>query len=125
MGIYSHGELIWGIPVEVESGYEDDSPYLQLQDPGEDEFYDWVEPEWGELTFTPYGHYEDTDTYRAILTTTRVQQYTGDCWDPTEIPSDALIVSDKAISKSTEQARAAGFDVHFSDAQWNLVASVG
>ncbi len=117
MGIYSHAELIYGIPVT-----NVDNPELW-----DDEAEDWLEPEYGELTIIRYGHYEDPDAIRGILTTTRVEAFRADCWEPVRISEFDLSVSDKAQSKSNDQLRVAGLGHYnfYSDAGWYLVASVG
>jgi hypothetical protein len=68
---------------------------------------------------------DETDNTRGILTTTRVKGYRGDCWDPTAV--EDIQISDKARSKSNDDARAAGLDVSFygPEAKWWLVASYG
>lgn len=128
MGLSPSAQLIWGIPVvaydEAEEtwDYENNcyaaTPFWDL------EREDWREFE-GELEVVPFGHYEDPDNQRGILTSTRIKRYRGDCWDPTQIPVIDL-ATELAYSKSNDQARAAGLDVNFyADAGWWLVASYG
>lgn len=116
MGIYSNAELIWGVPVA-----HSEHPELWSE---EDEY--WREDLGGELKVKPFGHYEDPDDDRGILTSTRIKSFRADCWDPVRIDDFDLSVSDKVPSKSTDQARAAGLDFNFyADAGWHLVTSVG
>lgn len=113
MGIYSTAKLIWGIPVVALS-----------EGVWDEEAEDWVEFE-SELDVVPYGHYDD-DEPRGILTSTRVKSYSADCWEPKEITKYDLSVTDKALSKATDMARAAKLPYNFyAQAGWHLVASVG
>lgn len=121
MGIYSDADLVWGIPVLA---YDEDGEPTPFWD---EEAEDWREFE-GELEIFSYGHYEDPDNQRGILTSTRVDKYNADCWTPTRVPKDlpSEIFYDKVYSKSNDQARCAKLDVNFySDAGWWLVASYG
>lgn len=128
MGLYSTADLIWGIPVESHDENGDPTPFWD--ESTNDPYGYWREFE-GEIEVVPYGHYEDPDSRKGILTTTRVKRYSSDCWRPVVIASDPRELdvgayNDKAISKSEDQARAAGLDVSFyGEAQWNLVASYG
>lgn len=129
MGIYSHGELIYGIPIQAfdnETG--EPTMWWDKDRYGEDEG-DWIEFEdqylKDNLEIKPYGHYEDYEN-KAILSSPRIDAFVGDCWDPTPISEFDLKVADKALSKGTDALRVLGSDLSFyGDAQWNLVASVG
>jgi hypothetical protein len=130
MGLNADAELIWGIPVVAfsEDDWDDERggyPVTPFWDP---EAEDWREFE-GELEVVSFGHYEDPDNHRGILTSTRMERYSADCWDPAQItPMDlgTEMNRDKTYSKSNDQARAAGLDVNFyADAGWWLVASYG
>lgn len=116
MGINSSAELIWGIAVTR-------SKHPELWSDEEEYWRDDLE---GELEVHPFGHYEDPDDDRGILTSSRIKHFRADCWDPKAISDMDLSVSDKVPSKSNDQARAQGLDLNFySDASWYLVASVG
>lgn len=121
MGLSARAELIWGIPVVA---YDEST--------GEStEFWDEEREDWrkfdGEIYVEGFGHYQDPDNKRGILTSKRVETYSGDCWEPTYINGNfELVVSDKVYSKSEDQARAAGLSVRFYEsASWWLVASYG
>lgn len=119
MGLYSNAELIWGIPILAhdESTGEPTAFWSEENE-------DWRE--FDGLKIDTYGHYEDPDNQRAILTSERVKPFRADCWDPKRLESDALNVSDKVFSKSEDAARAAGLPVSFyGEAGWYLVASYG
>lgn len=123
MGFDADAHLIWGIPVLA---YDPDtgeaSPYW------DEENDDWREFE-GELYVYHYGHYEDPDGPRGMLTSKRIEMLTADCWTPIPVMAYELVnesTDDKLYSKTQDQARAAGLDVSFyGDARWWLVASYG
>lgn len=122
MGLGADAELIWGIPVLA---YDEDTGEPTKFWNEEDE--DWNTFE-GELEVRQFGHYEDPDNHRGILTSTRVEPVSAGCWTPTPVPSDLAseINNDKLYSKSNDQARASGLDVNFyGQANWWLVASYG
>lgn len=102
MGLYASAELIWGIPVEA---YDEDGNPTPFWD---EDAADWREFE-GEIEVYHYGHYDDPDGPRGILTSTRVKQYRGDCWDPT-----AISVTDLVTAEAFDES-----------AGWWLVASYG
>lgn len=122
MSLGANAELIWGIPV---TAYDDEGEPTQFWDEDDD---DWREFE-GELEVRGYGHYEDPDGPRGILTSTRVKSISGDCWTPERVYGLDLaneMNNDKLYSKSSDQARASGLGVTFyGDAGWWLVASYG
>lgn len=122
MGFSESAELVWGIPVEP---YDSDTG-----DPSQ--FWDEEDDDWrrdiyhddDELTLVPYGNYEVVDGDLAILTSKRIKSISAGCCECQEVSQDALIVSDKALSKAQDRARALGLDVDFyGDATWWLVAS--
>ena len=121
MGLRARAELIWGIPVLA----YDESTWEPTEFWDEDR-EDWREFD-GEIYVEGYGHCEDPDNQRGILTSRRVESYSGDCWEPTCIDGNfELAVDYKAYSKSEDQARAAGLSVSFYEsASWWLVASYG
>ena len=128
MGLYATAELVWGIPVVAwdESKWDDNigHPPTPFWD---EENEDWREFD-GEIYVRGYGHFEDYDNKRGILTSTRVEAYTADCWDPTRLPNDLpnTLTNDKLYSKSEDQARYNNLPVSFyADAGWWLVASYG
>jgi hypothetical protein len=81
MGLYSNAEMVWGIPVLA---YDEDTgeptPFWSEEDE------DWRELP-GELEIRQYGHYEDPDNQRGILTITSIESYRADCWEPTRAPT--------------------------------------
>ncbi len=117
MGLTADAELVWGIPVLAYD--EDGEPTRYYSEDDED----WREFE--DLTVRTYGHYEDPDGPRGILTTERVEPLQGSCWEPLRL-SALPSISDKVPSKANDAARAADLDVDFyTDADWHLVASYG
>jgi len=132
MGLGCDAELVWGIPVlayNEDGGWDyihDRYPATPFWDP---EREDWQRFEGTDLYVYQYGHYEDPDNIRGILTSRRVEPRSGDCWTPTLIVARELAdecTNDKLYSKSEDQARSLGLPVSFyADAQWWLVASFG
>lgn len=122
MGINSDAELIYGIPVEA---YDEDGEPTQFWSESEDGD-DWLEFVGG-LEIVPYGHYENPDGPRGILTHSDFPKFRGDCWDPTPVPIIELDIRLMKLERVTKMAQDAGLnDVKFyRDGQWNLVASYG
>jgi hypothetical protein len=126
MGLVPHAELIWGIPVSRYDAPEEDTPSIWWDEDADD----WRELE-GELEIVTWGHYEDPDGPRGILTSSRVDPLRADAWDASEVsPRDLAtpLNHDKVYSKSQDQLRASMDDppVNFyADAGWWLVASYG
>lgn len=123
MGLSVDAHLIWGIPVRSHDEYGDATAWW------DEERDDWRSfPDTG-LEIVAYGHYNDPDTERGILTSTRVKDYEGDCWSPMNIePNDLATTSnhDKLYSKANDAARCLGLDVDFYvSASWWLVAGYG
>ncbi len=125
MGLGAGADLIWGIPIlayDEETG--EPTPFW------DEENDDWISLP-GELEIRTYGHYDDPDNQRAILTSSRVEHYSGDCWEPTQINPidlDTEMNNDKAYSKSSDQLREAnieGYDTFYGRARWWLVADFG
>lgn len=81
------------------------------------------------LRFEYYGHCDDPDGPRAILTSTRIETIDGDAWTPKRVPVDELHTEatwDKLYSKAEDAARYFDLGVSFyGDAGWYLVASYG
>lgn len=124
MGCSPSADLVWGIPVLAYD--EDTGEATQWWDEDRE---DWREFPDSELTIVHYGHYEDPDNQRGILTSTRVEKYWADAWDPVRVtPIDLAtqMTNDKLYSKSEDQARYLNLGVSFyADARWWLVASYG
>lgn len=123
MGCSPSAELIWGIPVErFDSDYEPTGWWDEEND-------DWRTFPDTDLYIEQYGHYEDPDGPRGILTSKRIKPIRGDAWDPQNIEPGELATSvrnDKLYSKSNDQARSLDLGVNFySEASWWLVASYG
>jgi hypothetical protein len=122
MGFYASAILVWGVPVAAYD--EDGEPTAFWDEEGED----WRNFE-GELYVHQYGHYENPDGPRGILSSKRVKPLRGDCWDPTQVTPmdlDTPLNNDKLYSKSEDQARYNKLPVSFyGDAKWWLVASFG
>lgn len=124
MGLYANAELVWGIPVlayDEETG--DPTPFW------DEENEDWREFQ-GDLEVHHYGHFEDPDNTRGILTSSRVQKYRGDCWDPTRVKEfggvKGIHVRPEDRARAETYAAANGLDLDFhGDADWWLVASYG
>lgn len=129
MGMSADAELIWGIPVLA---YVEDSWDEEREGYAVTQFWDEDSGWWrdlpGELEIHNWGHIEDPDNMRGILTSTRMERFSADCWDATEVPANLpdMGLQDKVYSKSNDQARAAGLDVNFYEsAGWWLVCSYG
>jgi hypothetical protein len=131
MGLYASAKLVWGIPVEAYSydkeTYEQSTHPLWVVD--EEEDYEWSDyGEWrddlGDLEVVSYGHYEDPDNHRGILTIKNMPRFRGDCWDPEAVVIPTLINPD-ILDSVNAAARAAGFETDFYNAKWWLVASYG
>jgi hypothetical protein len=123
MGIYSNGYLIWGIPIEVEAGLEDDSPHMNYD---AEDYADWKELP-GDLVYTPYGHYDDSEYHRAILSTSKIKNFSGDCWTPTAVGKWDFNVEDYQPDDVDEfiDAVVALDETLLGTQGWYLVASVG
>lgn len=129
MGLNSDAELVWGIPVLAynENSWDDERDAYEVTEFWDEDAEGWREFE-GELEVHHWGHYDDPDNIRGILTSTRMEKFSADCWDPTRIPSNLPdeLIYDKVYSKSNDQARDAGLDVDFyNQAGWWLVCSYG
>lgn len=129
MGLNPDAELVWGIPVLAynENSWDDERDAYEVTEFWDEDAEDWREFE-GELEIHQWGHYEDPDNIRGILTSTRMEKFSADCWDPALIPSNLPdeLIYDKVYSKSNDQARAAGLNVNFyGQASWWLVCSYG
>lgn len=74
MGIYSNAHLIYGIPVTQEENPE-------LFDSNEEYWRDFEA-----LKIESFGHYEDPEGLRGILTHDGIPDYSADCWSPTRFP---------------------------------------
>lgn len=119
MGLGADAELIWGVPIV--SHDDEGEPTL---------FWDDDEGDWREfegLEISGYGHYEDPDASRAILTTEAIPRFLGECWDPTHVPDRALDV--EAYHDDAVQAfmnRVLALDEALAERRgWWLVASFG
>jgi hypothetical protein len=126
MGLYANAELIWGIPILAFN--EDTGEYTEwwVGDDDDDDA-DWRELS-GDLVIRSYGHYDDPDNHRGILTVPSVKSYRADCWEPTRI--DVLEARRYNIigicAKANREAKESGLDVDFhTQAGWWLVASYG
>lgn len=117
MGLNADAELIWGVPV-LAYDEETGEPTQWWDEPGGD----WVSLPGG-LEVVQYGHYEDPDNHRGILTHKDVKRYRGDCWEPTRVCADLSYNTD--YKEVQRQALNAGLDVNFYKADWWLVSSYG
>lgn len=112
MGLAASAELIFGIPISACDDAGEPTVFWDPNQWGEDEG-DWREFDEYQreyIEIRTFGHCDDFAD-RAILTPTRVESFSGDCWNPTTISEFDLKVSDKALSKATDAARSAGLDV--------------
>lgn len=122
MGLSASAELVWGVLVTAYDDEGNPSPFWSEEDE------DWRTFE-GELTVRAFGHYDDPDGPRGILTSGRLKPLRGDCWTPRlvtagDIPDESRC--DKPYSKANDEAREHGLPVDFyRDAGWWLVASYG
>jgi hypothetical protein len=120
MGLYSDAELIWGFPV-LDHDEESGEPTGFWQE----EFADWRQFE-NCLELHTYGHYEDPDARRAILTSNKVLHFMGDCWEPKHVPG--LFVPQQQVRIANAALIDEGLfsaDLDFTNAKWWLVASYG
>jgi hypothetical protein len=120
VGLYPTAELIFGLPI-ASYNYEKEE-YHPLW--SEEDSY-WSEKDRNTiLEIVTYGHYEDPDPL-AILSIRGTPRYRADAWDPTQVDDLRLGVKRTDLVDATEQARALGLDLDFSEAGWYLVASYG
>lgn len=85
MGLYASAEVIFGVPVVAwdEDNY-DATPWW------DEEREDWRKLP-GELKVESFGHYDDIDQNRGILTLSRFPIHgRADCWSPKAIDATAL-----------------------------------
>lgn len=128
MGIHSSAELIYGIPV---TAYEE-ATEANWYDPPASRFWDDSEDaeDWRDLPsplkIDGYGHYEECDEQAAILTTSEIPSFRGDCWDAKKILASQLIVDYDVQERANAALRKHDLPGDFhTDAAWYLVASVG
>lgn len=119
MGIYSNAELVWGVPVLAwDENTGDATPFWDEEAEDWREFPDGIEVD-------GYGHYEDPDNTRGILTTKKIERYRADCWEPKSMTAKDLDV-DSYQPQDVEQFYAAVEGLIDDSAPcWNLVATVG
>lgn len=76
--------------------------------------------------FRHYGHYDDPDGPRAILSPKGSATVSGSAWSPAEVNvADLQTLSDAEIDRLNAAARRLGIKADFGDARWLLVASYG
>lgn len=128
MSTHASAELIFGIPV---CRYDEDGDPTGWWIDFDDGDGDWRDDLGPILKIVPFGHYKDSDS-RALLTIKSVPEYSGDCYEATEIAPNFLHVSDTALREAKAALAAHGLGpashgptVSFNDARWYLVASVG
>lgn len=126
MGLGADAELIWGIPVlAYDENTGEPTPFW------DEENEDWREFPDTTLKIRQYGHYEDPDNHRGILTSTRVEPHMADCWEPTPITRWDIqddLNNDKLYSKCSDELRSChieGYTTFYGEAKWWLVASFG
>lgn len=121
MGLYATAKLIFGVPIRA---YDEDGEPTMWWD--EDDG-DWNQNCEGEhWTLRTFGHC-DSDETQAILSPKGVESFSGDCWDPTLVPINALngfwlgvFEAQRAFEAAVPEA-----DVKLTDSKWWLVASYG
>lgn len=124
MGLYPTADLVYGIPIT--SHDEDGEPTFWYSEPDED-WISLVEHK-DNLEIVQFGHYEDPDTERAILSSPRIERFNADAWEPVRLqPPDVAMYYDKALSKASDALRALGAPVpsFYEEAGWYLTASYG
>lgn len=126
MGLSADAYLIWGIPVVAYTDEWDD----ERDEPKATPFWDADEEYWREfdgLEIHAYGHYQDPDNQRAILTHPSIPRFSGDCWDPGRVGDRDLDVEsyyDDAVHEF--MARVIEIDEGLvGERGWYLVASYG
>lgn len=124
MGYYPSADLVYGIPIR--SHDEDGEPTFWWSE----ERDDWLDlsEHADNLEIVNYGHYEDPDAQRAILSSPRVERFYTDAWEPACVsPDDVEIHNDKALSKASDSLRALGAPTpsFYGVAGWYLTASYG
>lgn len=73
-----------------------------------------------------YGHYDDPDGPRAILTTKGSATVRGDAWSAAEVNvADLALLSADSIARLNAAAARLSIEADFAEAKWLLVASYG
>lgn len=122
MGLNADAQLVWGIPVLA---YDDDYEPTGWWDEEND---DWRSFPGTELTIRMYGHYEDPDNKRGILTLKSAESYLADCWEAVSISARYLDMNEENEYKDAmyEVLHEAGLAEVLSEPMgWWLVVSYG
>ena len=122
MGLSPSAELVWGIPVLA---FDDECEPTQWWDEKND---DWRTFPGTELYIEGYGHYEDPDGPRGILTSKALPHFSGDAWDPTLIGKWEFNVEDyapDAVESFLDDVIDSGLERHLGGQGWWLAASYG
>lgn len=124
MGLDPSAALVFGIPIR---SHDDDGEPTFWWD---EDARDWIDlTEYAHmLVIVSFGHYEDPDSERAILSSPRVDRFSGDAWEPARVdPVNVEMYNDKALSKASDALRALGAPIStfYGEAAWYLTASYG
>lgn len=125
MGLYPSADLVYGIPIRSHD-QETGEPTFWWSE--ENEYWIDLSEHDHNLKIIGYGHYDDPDGMRAILSSPRVDAFTADAWTPSRVdPMNVERYNDKALSKASDSLRAleAPITSFYGNAGWYLTASYG
>jgi hypothetical protein len=129
MGLDASAELVFGLPV-YDQNLETYEPTIFWSEENED--WTFYRHESG-LHTVGYGHYEDPDARRGILTLEKFPTFSADCWDPRQVDADVLQMERFYRPELWEAFRVAGITREVEQwigsqtlfPNWHLVASFG
>jgi hypothetical protein len=116
VGFSPDTELIFGVPMPEPY----DSYSGEVKDGYDEEIGEWqFESDILEVAY--YGHYDDPEGPRGILTMKSVERFRGDAWTPTAISLPEVWNEDRY--RAADEAERLG--LNFADPKWYLVAGYG
>lgn len=122
MGLYASADLVYGIVVNAY--LDDDCTPHPLWDEDEGDWRDLEPNDHIELHY--FGHYENSDDPKVIVRMKATREFSGDCWDPTEVPERAMDGFKLSAFACNDESQRQGYDLDFvKNAKWWLVASYG
>lgn len=123
MGMSANAELTFGIPVaRYDSDDHETALFQALWNEEDEDFISLPEP----LVLEWFGHYDDPDGPRAVLSISGVPTFRGDTWSPGVVDTSALHVTHAQTTAAEKAAYSIGLELDFLvDGRWLLVASYG